>query len=291
MEVFHKNFLADDALYSHQFYHVEHIRDSDVSTTPWQKDPSKFHFSSTIPRIPHTQTEASEKIAQYRQIRFSHQIQTPVGMANAKGTKYQTLYEFPNNKGFILDCTIEMTGLQSVDCFYVDERWIIQPNSEYKDKENTTATNEISITTKFELRFIKKTWWKQIILNMTIAETKKWFENYASMVQDCLAGNQKITKQNAETLVVDNTTIRKKTVNDDRILYDLSAFSYVALFCLIISIFYIAFVCIPNHKQMIVKIASMEKEILRMKKHIENIEHKFESSINEKAQLCHVTQI
>jgi len=62
------------------------------------------------------------------------------------------------------------------DCFHVDDQILIEP----------TPDGGVSITSRFEIRFIKRTMFRNIITNTTKGEFVSWFKGYKMMLVDAL---------------------------------------------------------------------------------------------------------
>lgn len=132
----------------------------------------------------------------YRQIKFNHLVSGPMGTMSASGTKYQTICVF-TNVGMVMDCRTALQGVHSADCFHVDQRWLIESNFD------VSRNKSITLTIKFQVRFVKKTMWRAMIEKMTKAETQKWFDEYVQMIQksikkECVDGSQLSTCNNIE---------------------------------------------------------------------------------------------
>lgn len=242
--------------------------------------------------MPDESLEKIKKIAQTRVIKFSHNIKTPVGKSVARGTKFQTLYQFPNSMGFILDCRIDCEGVHTSDCFYVEERWIIQPsmNGKVTPKADKKVNESVLLTTKFELRFVKKTLWKSVIESMTSAETRKWFQNYGTMLQESLAGGE--TNENCknetsgshhgkpiEKLSSSWTTelAIEKRISTFLIYVVIMNFLMVLIFCAVVFLFL--------QNQWGSKLISMENELMQIKFHIKDMENELQSC-SQGANFC-----
>jgi len=142
---FFEKFLADDAPHSLGIFQGQ-IGDTNINISPWRK--------------------SEDGISQKRTINYVHPVHAPMAPPQAEASKYQTLRIYGSH-GLYLKSKVEVNDVPLTDCFYVEELILVQKNSE----------NGVSVTMKFELRFVKSTIFRRIIENTTRGDVSHAMES------------------------------------------------------------------------------------------------------------------
>lgn len=79
-----------------------------------------------------------------------------------------------------MEAETSVKGTIASDCFYVDDKWIVEPAGE---------TN-VTLTVKHQVRFTKRTMLKRVIQNTSNAEAKTWYAGYSKMLLMSLEGKE-----------------------------------------------------------------------------------------------------
>jgi len=148
-------FLKDDAKYSVPFYQQDVIKDTDVQTSEWEKSEDPF-----------TQT---------RTISYTHPINTPMAPPSAQAKKTQTLRRYGEH-GLCLNTRTDVTGVMYSDCFFVEDRFMVEPSPE----------GGVILTAKFEMRFVKKTMLKGIMETTSRGEYTDFYKGFANMAVEAI---------------------------------------------------------------------------------------------------------
>jgi ribosomal protein L14E/L6E/L27E len=96
-----------------------------------------------------------------------------------------------------LEAETSVKGTIASDCFYVDDKWIVEP----------TGETNVTLTVKHQVRFTKRTMLKRVIQNTSNAEAKTWYAGYSKMLLMSLEGKEgsnevsanDVEKEEAET--------------------------------------------------------------------------------------------
>ena len=151
-------FLSNDSeQYSYGSYQRK-LGDSELDVSPWQ---------------------LSEKdgISLLRIVSYVHPVNAPMAPPSAAASKTQTFRRWGEH-GMCIETRTEVKDVPMTDCFHVDDQILIEP----------TPDGGVSITGRFEIRFIKRTMFRSIISNTTKGEFVSWFSGYKMMLIDALKG-------------------------------------------------------------------------------------------------------
>jgi hypothetical protein len=156
LDEFFALFLADNAPHSIEAYQQSVIGDSKLDVSAWSTTDDGF-----LERI----------------IQFCHPLALGVGPSSAHAERRQRFRRF-GEYGFCLETATYVKGVIASDCFYVDDKWIVEPCGE---------TN-VTLTVKHQVRFTKRTMLKRIIAKSTNTEVESWFAGYSKMLLASLEG-------------------------------------------------------------------------------------------------------
>jgi hypothetical protein len=112
-----------------------------------------------------------------RIIQFRHPLALGIGPSSALAERRQRFRRY-EEYGFCLETATYVKGVIASDCFYVDDKWIVEPCGE---------TN-VTLTVKHQVRFMKRTMLKRIITKSTNTEVESWFAGYSKMLLASLEG-------------------------------------------------------------------------------------------------------
>ena len=149
LDYFYTHFLADKAPYGWDVFQRTVIGDRDVQLTPW-----------------HPQSN------QQRTLSFVHPLQSWGGPSEAKTRRQQTLKR--HNKGMVLESRTTVEGIPGADAFAVYDRWHVK----------VVATDQIALSSRFEVRFTKRSLFKGLIQKSVKTETKASMRKYAEFVRN-----------------------------------------------------------------------------------------------------------
>ena len=151
-------FLSNDSeQYSYGSYQRK-LGDSELNVSPWQ---------------------LSEKdgMSLCRLVTYVHPVNAPMAPPSAAASKTQTFRRWGEH-GMCIETRTEVKDVPMTDCFHVDDQMLIEP----------TPDGGVSITGRFEIRFIKRTMFRSVITNTTKGEFVSWFSGYKMMLIDALKG-------------------------------------------------------------------------------------------------------
>merc|ERR1712224_856366 len=163
---FYELFLSDDAPNSIGMYQKEIIGDTDVNVEVWRNAASSNNDA---------ESESLE-----RDVTYLHAIAggaaKMVGVPAAAETFQHQSWKRYGNVGAILKTTTKVgKGVPMGDYFYIENEWLI----EQKLINNVPS---ITLSVKVRMVFIKRTMLQSIITNNVIAETKRWFDGYKTII-------------------------------------------------------------------------------------------------------------
>lgn len=95
-------------------------------------------------------------------------------------TERQQRFRRFGSYGFCLEASTSVKGVIASDCFFVDDKWIV---------ESAGETN-VMLTVKHQVRFTKRTMLKRVIQNTSNAEAHTWYEGYTRMLLSSLKDKQ-----------------------------------------------------------------------------------------------------
>jgi hypothetical protein len=113
-----------------------------------------------------------------RTINFVHPLRNPVGPSEAKTCRTQSFRRF-GDLGMTVENSTVIEGVPAADCFRVEDRWIIE-----KDSDST-----LTMLVSLRFNFIKRTMFKPVIMKNARTETRNWFRGFAKFVQAALSGD------------------------------------------------------------------------------------------------------
>jgi hypothetical protein len=165
VDEFFSLFFHNSAPYSLAKYQEEKIGDKNISFGQW-----KAASNGSEAAVVHSS-------CMERSVDFIHPLGNAMGPSEAKTFRKQTLQRYGNH-AIIIQNSTQVDGIPMADCFQVKDQWIVQAE---QDEPNT-----ISVSVFFEIDFMKRTMFKSLIQKNVKAETKKWFQGYACMLQQSL---------------------------------------------------------------------------------------------------------
>ena len=151
-------FLSNDSEQHSYGSYQRKLGDSELDVSPWQ---------------------LSEKdgMSLCRIVSYVHPVNAPMAPPSAAASKTQTFRRWGEH-GMCIETRTEVKDVPMTDCFHVDDQILIEP----------TPDGGVSITGRFEIRFIKRTMFRSIITNTTKGEFVSWFSGYKMMLIDALKG-------------------------------------------------------------------------------------------------------
>lgn len=165
LDAFHTLFLQDNAAHSIGSYQGKVIGDTELQISLWTLSEDSLSSSPSITTLA-------------RSIDYVHPVNAgPMAPPEAAATKSQTLRLFPDNRGLIVDTRTTVKGVPMADCFHVNDRLLVEPSP---DGENVT------VTAKFEVKFVKRTMFKKIVALTTGNEFTDFFKGYGNYLEDAL---------------------------------------------------------------------------------------------------------
>eukprot|EP00816_Leptocylindrus_hargravesii_P005018 CAMPEP_0196807580 /NCGR_PEP_ID=MMETSP1362-20130617/7580_1 /TAXON_ID=163516 /ORGANISM="Leptocylindrus danicus, Strain CCMP1856" /LENGTH=512 /DNA_ID=CAMNT_0042181569 /DNA_START=37 /DNA_END=1575 /DNA_ORIENTATION=+ len=149
LEAFFETFLSDDAENSISSFH-ESIGDIINNTDSWTESANGFH------RI--------------RTINLDHPVP---GYGKAKTTKHQHCRVYGTG-GICIDSHTESEGLPAVDCFYVEDRMLIEANED----------GGLTLTGLYHTVWTKTSWMKGIAEKSANAASADFFKGFIEMINN-----------------------------------------------------------------------------------------------------------
>lgn len=154
VEQFYEKFLLDNATSSIVNYHKQ-TGDMEVEASNWEYSQQNNTFQ--------------------RCITYRHPIHVPMGPPSGRAKKTQLLKRFDN---FGL-CIVSKTWVNDVpmtDCFYVEDCLLVSSNAE----------GGISVSIMFDLCFVKRTMFKNLITMTSINELSKFHSGFVRVIEEKL---------------------------------------------------------------------------------------------------------
>mmetsp|Transcript_6171 Transcript_6171/g.13566 ORF Transcript_6171/g.13566 Transcript_6171/m.13566 type:complete len:784 (-) Transcript_6171:863-3214(-) len=160
MDEYFDLFLANDAdKYGYGAYQRK-LGDSELDVTPW-------HLSE------------KDGVSLCRKVSYVHPVNAPMAPPSAAASKQQRFRRFGSH-GMSIETRTEVKDIPMTDCFHVDDQLLVEP----------TPDGGVSLTGRFEIRFIKRTMFRSIIANTTNGEFVSWFQGYKLMLIEALKGRE-----------------------------------------------------------------------------------------------------
>lgn len=152
LDEFFALFLADNAPHSIDKFQQNSIGDSELTISSWTEEPDGSHV---------------------RVINFRHPLPNGLGVGppSALAERQQRFRRY-GDYGFCLEASTSVKGVIASDCFYVDDKWLVEP----------TGETNVTLTVKHQVRFTKRTMLKRIIQNTSNTEAHTWYEGYTKML-------------------------------------------------------------------------------------------------------------
>ena len=203
VDQFYETFLVDDATSSIVSYHKQ-SGDMEVEASNWEFSRQDNGFQ--------------------RRISYRHPVHVPMGPPSGRADKTQILKRFGN---FGL-CIVSKTWVNDVpmtDCFYVEDCLLVSSNAE----------GGISVSIMFDLCFIKRTMFKNLITMTSINELSKFHSGFLHVIEEKLgkfvdiggncASDKTLDRSNDDDddvpLIVDNANNDTTKVSGHRIQLDI----------------------------------------------------------------------
>ena len=170
LDEFFALFLADNAPHAIDHYQRDFIGDSELSVSPWLTEQNGIHV---------------------RLIKFRHPLPNGLGVgpASALAERHQRFKRYGDH-GFCIETSTNVKGIIASDCFYVDDKWIVE----------ATGETNVKLTVKHQVRFTKRTMLKRLIQNASNTEAQTWYEGYSKMLLESLKdkGPRKVLRRKEE---------------------------------------------------------------------------------------------
>lgn len=179
---FYELFLSDDAPNSIKMYQTDIIGDTDVNVDVWRN-------AAASPNNDDVESESLE-----RDITYLHSLMggagKVVGMPTAAETLQHQSWKRYGNVGAVLKTTTKVGNrVPMADCFYVENEWLIE------QKVDTNNAPCITLSVKVRMVFIKRTMLQGIITKNVMAETKRWFDGYKTIIVKELSSATEVAAQ------------------------------------------------------------------------------------------------
>jgi len=236
---FYQKFLANNAKYSFKDYLIS-IGDSEIKESPWCEELDGFTSS--------------------RQIHYRHPVNAPMAPPSAKATKSQRLQRF-EEYGICLETCTQVNDVPFTDCFTIEDQILI----EHTEKEGLDG---VMLQAKFEIRFIKNTFWKRIIEKTSSTEFFNFFNGYADYLKHPLQEGgpqpllslQKSNTNESETLVDEQQKLFQRY---DITQLNFSMFHIFILFVLIL--IFLQLLILKRINTFYTSFISMQQQIISLK--------------------------
>ena len=156
LDDYYKTFLVEDAQFSLDYYQKEYVKDQEVEITGWDIG-SDGDFRRTIT--------------------FTHPIKNSLGIgpSSARTSRQQRLRKF-EGIGMALENRTFVEGIPAADCFFVQDLWLLEVTNE----------SQLQLSVRYDVKFKKRSIFRNIIQKSVRKETKEWIAGYVDMVQAAL---------------------------------------------------------------------------------------------------------
>mmetsp|Transcript_90103 Transcript_90103/g.183731 ORF Transcript_90103/g.183731 Transcript_90103/m.183731 type:complete len:751 (+) Transcript_90103:265-2517(+) len=163
LEAFVEAFVGDNAPSSYCGFMTEVVGDSGVTATRWVADDND--------------NSAVQALA--RTIEYTHPVNAPMAPPQAQARKEQTMRNYGNNRGLVIETKTIVSDVPMTDCFYVRDVLLVERNTE----ENGGGW---LVNIRFEIVFVKSTMFRSLISRTTTGEFNAFMKDLAAfLVTNC----------------------------------------------------------------------------------------------------------
>ena len=128
-----------------------------------------------------------DKFSLTRKITYRHPVNAPLAPPEARASKEQCYRRF-GDYGICVDTHTVVQDVPMTDCFYVDDRILVEP---LQGENGDGNDGGVKFTWRFEIRFVQSTMFRRIIQTTTRSETLKGMSVYKSMLLESDTPNLK----------------------------------------------------------------------------------------------------
>lgn len=154
LSVFYDTLIADDAPWSIPRFQKEIVGDSEIEVSSWALD------------------ETGDQDMMHRTITFRHPIKGNLGIGpSAAMTRREQRLRHFGTYGMSLETSSFVKGVPASDCFYVDDRWLVEQH-----------TGCVLLTVQYQTRFTSGTLLKRLIGQSVKTEVNDWYRCYAKLL-------------------------------------------------------------------------------------------------------------
>jgi len=200
LDAFYDLFLADRAPNSIPKFQENIIGDTSMTIQLWQQQ-QQDHLKercTTASSLSFPLLQAGG-LQQQRALTFSHPRNATLGPSNVHTTKTHICQRF-DPCGLILHSNTVVKDVPYSDCFVVEEIWIVEST-----QGSSSNGNDIVLSVRFRIRFVKSTMFKKLIINQVRTEVSSWYQSYEKMVMSSLKPKNANVKQDCRNDHDDHT--------------------------------------------------------------------------------------
>jgi hypothetical protein len=117
----------------------------------------------------------TDGVTKTRTIEYTHPVNAPMAPPMARARKEQTYTTFGKH-GLVMETRTYVSDVPMTDCFYVADQIRVEPTSE----------NSVAVTMSFDLKFVKSTMFKAIIVRTTKGEIDSFMKRLANFMSESL---------------------------------------------------------------------------------------------------------
>jgi len=170
LETFVETFFQDNADCSYGRFMTEIVGDSSVTATRWVADDNDSSTDGGKDKGFQTLT---------RSIEYTHPVNAPMAPPQAQARKEQTMRNYGNNRGLVIETKTIVSDVPMTDCFYVRDVLLVERNTE----ENGGGW---LVNIRFEIVFVKSTMFRSLISRTTTGEFNAFMKDLAAfLVTNC----------------------------------------------------------------------------------------------------------
>lgn len=170
LEAFVEAFAGDNAPSSYCGFMTEVVGDSGVTATGWVTDDNDGSTDGGKDKGVQTLT---------RSIEYTHPVNAPMAPPRAQARKEQTMRNYGNNRGLVIETKTIVSDVPMTDCFYVRDVLMVERNTE----ENGGGW---LVNIRFEIVYVKSTMFRSLISRTTTGEFNTFMKDLAGyLVTNC----------------------------------------------------------------------------------------------------------
>jgi hypothetical protein len=160
-------FFANNAPYSLQRF-LQSRGDLKLATTDWK-----------LPVSDDNGNDGSSADYKMRTVTYVHPVNAPMAPPQASARKEQSYRQY-KDRGIIINTQTYVEDVPMTDCFFVEDRIIVNDNNE--------NNRGVQVTMEFGIIFIKRTMFKSIISSRTRGEYIEIFNAFSTYLSEALSG-------------------------------------------------------------------------------------------------------